>query len=502
MRGRAAEWREVEERGWDVLVVGGGATGLACGLDAASRGACTLVVERGDLGQGTSSRSTKLIHGGVRYLRQGDVGLVRESLRERGWFLRQAPEIVHWLRFVIPCYGRGEGWFYGLGMGVYDRLAGADGGARSRRLGMEEVLEEVPGCREEGLRGGVLYEDGQFDDAAMLVCMRRTILREGGRVLTQAEVTGVFREGGRVAGVRVRDRLTGVTGVVRARVVINAAGVYSDEIRRMGDGGAERRIAASQGIHVVLDGSWLGGGTALMIPRTEDGRVLFAIPWMGKTLLGTTDRLVAATDGEPMPAAEEVGYLLRHGGRMFHRVPEVGDVRSVFAGLRPLISGRKGMASAKLRRDFEVERTARGMVSVFGGKWTTCRRMAEVAVDAAWSEAGLARAECRTGRLELVRLAGRDVRGGGVRLHEGLSLTREDVVMAVEQDGAWRVEDVLGRRSRALQLDLRASAEVAEAVARIMADRLGGDERWVERECQAVREGVARMEAMLAEVAQ
>jgi glycerol-3-phosphate dehydrogenase len=327
-------------RTWDVIVIGGGATGLGVAVEAASRGYATLLLEQSDFAKGTSSRSTKLIHGGVRYLQQGDVSLVLEALHERGLLIRNAPHLVHHLAFVVPVYDWWEGPFYGIGLRLYDALAGRLGLGPSRNLSREETLERIPTLEPEGLRGGVVYYDGQFDDSRLAITLLRTLLDLGGVGINYARVTGLLKKGsgpGTIEGVRVLDEESGERTEVRARVVLNATGVWTDEVRRMDDWGVAPLVAASQGVHVVLDRSFLPGDSAVMVPHTSDGRVLFAVPWHGRVVVGTTDTPVDEASLEPRALEEELDFLLTHAARYLTKDPSPGDVLSVFAGLRPLV---------------------------------------------------------------------------------------------------------------------------------------------------------------------
>jgi len=395
---RAAMLSRLDEA-FDIAVIGGGATGLGVAVDAAARGYRALLVEARDFGQGTSSRSTKLVHGGVRYLQQGNIALVRDALREREILLRNAPHLARERRFLIPAYASWEKPFYGAGLRLYDLLAGRTAMEPSRLAGASKAQELVPTVSPKGLRGGVLYSDGQFDDARAAFALARTAARLGAVVLNACEAAALIHENGRVAGLVVHDTEGGAEFQVRARCVVNAAGAYTDAIRRMDEPDAPPMVALSQGTHLVLGGDFLPGETALMIPRTSDGRVVFLIPWHGRTLAGTTDVPVDAPSAEPMPREEEVSFILEHAGRYLCRQPERADVLSVFAGLRPLVKGRG--RTADLSRDHTLLVSPSGLVTITGGKWTTYRRMAEDAVDAAARVAGLPPRACPTRELVL-----------------------------------------------------------------------------------------------------
>lgn len=493
---------------WDMIVIGGGATGLGIALDAATRGYATLLLERDDFAQATSSRSTKLLHGGVRYLRQGNLKLVMGALRERGRVLANAPHLSSEQPFIIPAYRRGESLYYGLGLGLYERLAGRASLGRSRRLDAMETCHELPGLRTEGLRGGVLYHDGQFDDARLAVSLAASAWDHGATLVNYCEVTGLLRSGGAgkpVSGVVARDRETGAEQEIPARVVVNATGVFCDSIRRMVDPGAAAWVAPSQGTHIVLDRRFLPGRNALMVPRTDDGRVLFAIPWQERLLVGTTDVPVDDANAEPRATPAEIDFLLAHAGRYLQAAPRQQDVLSVFAGLRPLVAAGGGHATSALARD-HLLRAEAGLVSITGGKWTTYREMAEQAVDAAARVAHLPARPCRTVDLALhgatidavpapLRPYGSD--GTAVQalaqarpewaahLHPRLPYIGAEVVWAARHEMARSVQDVLARRTRALLLDARAAIEAAPRVAALLGDALGRDAAWQAREVAA-----------------
>ncbi len=496
---------------WDLLIVGGGATGLGCAIDAAARGYRTALVEAADFAKGTSSRSTKLVHGGVRYLRQGNVALVLEALKERGLLLKNAPHLVHDLPFVVPNYSWWEGPFYGVGLRVYDLMAGRAGFGRSRRLSREETLERLPTVEPEGLDGGVVYYDGQFDDARLAVNMAQTAAEQGAALVNYCAVKGLVSEDGIVTGAGVEDRETGEAFAVRARVVVNATGVWADRLRRMDDPDAAPMVTASQGIHLVLPRRFLPSDTAIMVPRTDDGRVLFAIPWHGRVVVGTTDTEVPTADLEPRPLPEEVDFLLRHAARYLTADPAPADVLSVFAGLRPLVGAADGEGgTAAISRDHTLHVAPSGLVTITGGKWTTYRKMAEDTVDQAATLAGLPERPCPTHDLDihgahphpevfgpladygadvpaLRELIASDARFAEP-IHPDHEIVAGQVVWAARREMARTVEDVLSRRTRLLLLDARAAIAVAPAVAALLAEELERDAAWEAEQVAAFRE--------------
>lgn len=489
---------------WDTIVIGGGATGLGTAVDASCRGYRTLLLERGDFACGTSSRSTKLIHGGVRYLRQGNLALVREALRERHLLLANAPHLVHDVPFVIPLYGWWERPFYGIGMALYDLLAGAGGLEHSRHLSREETIDLVPTVRRQDLRGGIVYHDGQFDDARMAVCLARTMADLGGTPLNYMNVTALAAAPGGMTTVTATESESGRKYALTGRSVVNATGVFCDQVRRMDEPSCSPLITTSQGAHLVLDRSFLPGDYAVMVPRTDDGRVFFAIPWYEHVIVGTTDTPVDTVTPEPVPLPDEIDFLLAHAGRCLERQPNRSDVLSVFAGLRPLAGGNSAQKTSELSREYLLSISASGLVTITGGKWTTYRSMAAAAVDAAAVQGGL---DSRPSATRSLRLHGWDqpsspagsMDGYGSdrglfemlagehpewreRLHPRLPYTAGEVIWAVRYEWARSIEDVLARRTRALLLDAGACREIAPRVACLMAVELGRDQEWQSRQ--------------------
>ena len=494
-----------EDTEWDVAVVGGGATGLGVALDAAARGFSVLLVESEDFAKGSSSRATKLVHGGVRYLAQGDIALVREALHERATLLANAPHVAQRLAFVMPSYDWWGSGFYGIGLKVYDALAGRSGLGGTEMLSGRRTRELLPTVRTRGLAGGVKYWDGQFDDARLAVLLARTASARGALVLNHCEATGLIREGGKVRGLLLRDAETGTAYRARARCVVNAAGVWVDAVRDMDrDADAPSRppmVAPSQGVHLVVDRAFLPGTHALLVPKTEDGRVLFAVPWLGKTILGTTDTPRQDLAREPAPFREEVDFILREAGRYLARAPTRADVRSVWVGLRPLVKppDDEGDNTKALSREHTVIVGRSGLVTVTGGKWTTYRAMAEDVLDRCMARALLPRRPggatvhlpllgAAPGR-SLTEAPGEHLYGSEAALLHALpgaerwlwrdaesgkgALSEAMVRFAVRYELARTVEDVLARRSRLLFIDAKEAGRQADAVATILAEELG-----------------------------
>jgi glycerol-3-phosphate dehydrogenase len=484
---------------WDMLVIGGGATGVGCALDAASRGYKVALVEAHDFGQGTSSRSTKLVHGGVRYLEQGNITLVMEALKERGILRDNAPHLVGDLAFVVPNYEWWESPFYGVGLRLYDLLAGKYGFGASRNLSREETLERLPTLRQEGLRGGVVYYDGQFDDSRLLVHMARTAAEQGAAVANYCSAIRLLKDSDLVHGAVLLDTETGREFEIEARVVINATGPWTDSVRRLADPAVAPLIAPSQGVHIVLDGAFLPSDHAIMVPHTSDGRVMFAIPWHGHALVGTTDTAIAEAPLEPRPFDSEIEFILSTASQYLARPPAREDILSAWAGIRPLVRSGGG-STAQLSRDHTIHIDANGLLSIAGGKWTTYRHMAEDCVNQAALLASLDERPCVTRHLRLhgyhhhsgayghlsvhgsdaiaIREMVRAHPGRGHALHPALPYLAAEVIWAARWEMARSVEDVLSRRTHALLLNARAAVAMAPRVAELLAAELGRDDAW------------------------
>jgi glycerol-3-phosphate dehydrogenase len=486
---------------WDLAVIGGGATGVGVAVDAASRGYAVCLLEQSDFGKATSSRSTKLVHGGVRYLQQGNLALVMEALHERGVLRQNAPHLVHDLAFIVPNYIWWEAPFYGIGMRVYDLLAGRYGFGKSRLLSRAQVLRHIPTLERRGLRGGVLYYDGQFDDARLLIDLAQTAEDHGAALLNYAPVEALTHDReGFVDGLTFRDFETGRGYRLGARCVINATGAFCDAVRRMDQPGAAPLIAPSQGVHLVLDRSFLPGDAAIMVPRTSDGRVMFAIPWHGHTLLGTTDTPITEVSLEPRAHDDEIDLILDTAGPYLQKRPGRHDVLSVFAGIRPLVRTADATPTSALSREHTIHVDRGGLLTIAGGKWTTYRKMAEDGVGHAATLARLEPRPCVTRTLKThgyhesaasfgdlspygsaaaaIRALIQEQPELGRQLHPRLPICAAQVLWAVVQEVARTVDDVLARRTRALVLDARAALDMAPAVAQIMARQLGRGQAW------------------------
>jgi glycerol-3-phosphate dehydrogenase len=492
---------------WDIVVIGGGATGAGVAVDAASRGYDVLLLEREDFGKGTSSRATKLVHGGVRYLEQGNVSLVMEALKERGILLRNAPHIVKDLKFIVPNYSWWEAPFYGIGMKIYDFLAGKYSFGSSKVLSLEETLQLLPTIRRDGLRGGVMYHDGQFDDTRLLINLMTTAAEHGATLLNYAGVVGLKKdESGFVQGVVAVDSESGEKFEIAARSVVNATGIFTDEIRRLAEPGAEQMMAPSQGIHLMFDRSFLVGDTALLVPQTDDGRVLFAVPWHNRTLVGTTDTPIETISYEPLPFEEEIDFVLETAGRYLSHKPTREDILSVYVGIRPLVkaAGASDGKTSSLSRDYTIHIDHSGLLTIVGGKWTTYRHMAEDTVDHAMTLGRLDERPCVTATMHIhgyhqhpeefgslsvygsdapaiLELSKESPELGGL-LHPDLPYTAAEVVWAARNEMSRTLDDALARRTRALLLNARAAIAIAPAVASLLAKELGKDAAWAEEQ--------------------
>ena len=500
---------------WDIIIIGGGATGLGIAVDAATRGYKTLLAEQHDFAKGTSSRSTKLVHGGVRYLAQGNIKLVREALKERGLLLKNAPHVTGSLSFVVPCYGWWQKMYYGIGLMLYDMLAGKRGLGKTKIISAAKTKQLLPAIDVNRLSGAVIYKDGQFDDARLAINLAQTAAENGATVLNYCKVIQLlktqqlvenpgsgFKE--TVCGVVVEDELNGQQYQLKAKVVINATGVFADEILKLDRPGAKDIVSPSQGIHLVLDKKFFPGTHAMMIPKTADGRVLFAVPWHDKVVVGTTDTPVQKHAAEPKPLEEEIDFIIQHFNKYASATIQRSDVLSVFAGLRPLVKKGSGNKTALMPRDHTIIVSNSGLVTITGGKWTTYRKMANDVLSNAVVVAKLPYKKCITECLKIhgwiaavnesdpLHIYGSDAEKINElcnsdqsllqRIHSTLPNIKAEIVWAVRNEMAQTVEDVLARRTRLLFLDAKAAMEAAPAVAVVMATEMGKDEQWVQQQ--------------------
>ena len=492
-----------KDKEWDIVIIGGGSTGLGCAVDAASRGYKTLLLEQVDFSKGTSSRSTKLVHGGVRYLQQGDVSMVFEALQERGLMFKNAPHLVSNQSFIIPTYDFWGGPFYTVGLKVYDMMAGKLGLGPSKHLSLEETIEAIPTVEQEGLRGGVIYQDGQFDDSRMAVSLAQTCVDYDGTVLNYCKVTDLLKDGELISGVSAIDVETGEKFLIKTKVVINATGVFADEVIQMDEPGKRNMITPSQGIHLVLEKDFLPNKYAIMVPHTSDGRVMFAVPWHNHVVVGTTDTLIENHSLEPVALKSEVDFVLETAGQYLVKQPTRKDVLSVFAGLRPLAKPEDdNKATKEISRGHKIIISVTGLITIIGGKWTTYRKMAEDTIEKAIMLGGFPERECVTRHLPIhgfrmnidahndpmspygiykedILAIGEDEENMSGYISEKLNILKAQVAWAVRKEMARTVEDVLARRTRALFLDARESIRIAPEVAEIMAKELKQDKEWI-----------------------
>ena len=497
---------------WDIVIIGGGATGLGIAVDAASRGFKTLLLEQSDFGKGTSSRSTKLVHGGVRYMAQGNISLVYEGLKERGLMIKNAPHLVRNQKFIIPAYNWWDILIYTIGLNFYDLLSGRLSFGRSRFMSGKETIQALPTLNKNGLKGGILYHDGQFDDTRMLVSLACTCADHGGTVINYMKVAGLIKENNRVTGLKVTDLEGHTDYIVMAKTIINAAGVFADEIIQFDKPGTNRQIRPSQGIHIVLDRDFLKSDHALMVPRTSDGRVMFAVPWYDRVVIGTTDTFVDQISLEPKALKEETKFILETTGQYLDKRPTEEDILCIFAGLRPLAAPQgKGKRTKDISRRHKVTVSASGLITIVGGKWTSYRRMAEDAVNEAIKTGQLPSRKCVTSSLhihgyddhvlagsnpccpygsdlsQVEKIESESEKFKGF-LSEKLKIKRSQIIWAVREEMARTVEDALARRTRSLFLDSRESMNIAPETARLMAKELGRGEEWINSQLREFKE--------------
>ncbi|MCB8995161.1 MAG: glycerol-3-phosphate dehydrogenase/oxidase [Bacteroidales bacterium] len=485
----------------DIIVIGGGATGLGIAFDAASRGYRTLLLEQSDFAKATSSRSTKLVHGGVRYLAQGDLLLVREALRERGIILKNAPHLCQNQEFVIPLYSLWDIFLYWFGLKFYDILSGRLSLGKSYFISVKEAVERLPVLNQKGLKGGIVYHDGQFDDARMALDLAKGCNGKGGIALNYFRVIGLNKDSkGKISSVTAKDMVSEKKYTFKSRLVINATGVFADEIEKLDNPDARQTIRPSQGVHIVLDASFLKSKSAIMIPKTSDGRVLFAIPWFGHVVIGTTDTPVDEISLEPLPFDREIDFILETASRFLTRAPKREDVLSVFAGLRPLAANPdKPQSTKEVSRRHKIILSASGLLTIIGGKWTTYRLMAEETINRAIKAGILEKKKCLTKNLSLSSHSANSVNpeflkyGAGEKeiakliradqelsavLHPELSFTRAEIIWICRNELPVNIEDILARRTRSLFLNARASVEAAPLIADIMTEEMGFDKKW------------------------
>ena len=484
---RASQLNALEnEEFWDILIIGGGATGIGAALDAASRGYKTLLIESHDFAKGTSSRSTKLVHGGVRYLEQGNIKLVREALRERGYLLKNAPHLTSVQIFIIPVFSWWWKMFYWIGLKIYDLLSGSLSIGKTESLSKIETIAHLPSINTNKLVGGILY-DGQFDDSQLAIEMAATAIKNGATSLNYCKATGFIKDNGKITGVECVDTLTGKAYTLKTKTVINATGVFTNAIVQMDDQLKHDLVSPSQGIHLVVNAKFFPSTNAMMIPKTDDGRVLFAVPWHDKVILGTTDTPIDITSYEPKPLEEEIEFILKHINQYGTELITRADINSVYVGLRPLVKQKGKGRTSLISREHHLSISPSGLVTITGGKWTTYRKMAADAVENAAFTGKLPKVKCKTAEMSIGNLEERKNNLNAILktdpalnapLHPNYLYTKADIVFSVKHEMAMGVEDILARRIRLLFLDARLAIELAPMVAAIIAPYLNKDKNW------------------------
>jgi glycerol-3-phosphate dehydrogenase len=472
---------------WDMIIIGGGATGLGAALDAASRGYKTLLLEQYDFGKGTSSRSTKLVHGGVRYLAQGNIKLVKEALEERSYLLHNAPHLTRKLAFIVPVYSWWSKLYYGIGLQLYNWLSGKRSLGKTRWLSKKATLQQMPGIAARGLKGGILYYDGQFDDTRLAIDIGITAAAQGATLLNYCKATGFLKTHNRITGLTAEDTLSGESFRLSASVVINATGVFADSVMQLDTPEQDPVVAPSQGIHLVIDKAFFPGEAALMIPKTSDGRVLFAVPWHNSIVLGTTDTPIDTISVEPRPLEKEISFILQNANQYLEHDIQRHHIKAMFAGLRPLVKIKGTQQTSLLSRDHSIWVAASGLVTITGGKWTTYRRMAEDVVNRAALIGGLPPHKCITRQLA-IHHAVQEQSEGQAFLDHDFPFTKASIRHFAEEEMAMTVEDVLARRTRVLFLDVQAALSLAPVIAAELAAVLQKDEQWINEQVQAFNE--------------
>ena len=495
---------------WDMLVVGGGATGLGIAVDAAKRGFKVLLLEKYDFAKGTSSRSTKLVHGGVRYLAQGNIKLVIEALRERGFLLKNAPHLTRVQQFIIPAYSYWQKWFYGVGLTVYDLLSNKLSLGKPKILGKKSMVSAMPSIEKKKLKGGISYMDGQFDDSRLAIALAQTATDLGASLVNYCGVVALLKENSKIVGIDAFDEISGETYSIKSKVVINATGVFVDQIIGMDETETPAMVMPSQGVHLVVDKKFFPGTGALMIPKTTDGRVLFALPWHDSVVIGTTDTALNMISEEPIALEEEIEFILLN----FNQYNEIKltrkDILSVFAGLRPLVKTSNTGSTSVASRDHTIMVSKSNLITITGGKWTTYRKMAKDAVNNASFVGKLPVIKCTTRNLMLHGYSEQIKYGDPLssfgsdgekilqmmavkpelaeKIHPLFDYNKAEVIWAVQQEMAMYIEDYLARRSRMLFLNAKAAIESAPIVAKLMAAEMGKDEVWEKDQIQEFAE--------------
>ena len=492
---------------WDIVIIGGGASGLGAAIDSASRGHKTLLIEKYDFSKGTSSRSTKLIHGGVRYLQNGDISLVIEALKERGILRKNAPHLVKDLSFVIPTYDWWSSPFYGVGLKIYDMMAGDLGIGPSTIIDKKETEKLIPNVEKNGLRGGVIYYDGQFDDSRMAISLAQTANDQNAVLINYFEAIDLIKNKDKtISGIKVKDSVNNLIYKIKSKVIINATGVFSDSIMKMDDRKSSKMIQPSQGVHVVLEKKFLDSEHAIMVPHTSDGRVLFAVPWHNYVILGTTDTKVDQTKIEPNPLSDEIDFIISNAGKYMTKKPTKNDIKSIFVGLRPLAKTSNEKSTKEISRHHKINISTSGLISVLGGKWTTYRKIGEDLINSAEIVGGLKKIKSKTKKLKIhgyriktdfndpLHIYGSDKykvlkitknQKNNDSLSKKIYITKNQILWAIRNEMAINLEDVLARRTRCLFLNVFETENLVDKVLKIMADELKKNNSWIKKQKQA-----------------
>ena len=501
---RTSNLEEIKQnQDWDVAIIGGGSSGLGIAIDAANRGFKTVLFEKNDFAKGTSSRSTKLIHGGVRYLQNGDISLVIEALKERGVLRKNAPHLVKDLSFVIPSYDWWSSPFYGVGLKIYDMMAGDFGIGPSTIINRKQTEKLIPNVNKKGLRGGVIYFDGQFDDSRMAISLAQTAEDQNAVLINYLEAVNLIKKNNTISGVKVRDSISKIIYEIKSKVIINATGVFSDSIMRMDDEKSLKMIQPSQGIHIVIESKFLNSKHAIMVPHTTDGRVLFAVPWNGYVILGTTDTKVNKTKSEPIALSEEIDFIISNAGKYMTTKPEKEDIKSIFVGLRPLARTIDNKSTKEISRHHKINISKSGLISVLGGKWTTYRKIGEDVINSAEIVGGLKNYVSKTKKIKIhgyeintdfndpLHVYGTDKNKilnltekpkNNISLSTKLFITKNQILWAIRNEMAITLEDILARRTRCLFLDVFETEKLIDKVLSIMADEMLKDDVWKQQQ--------------------
>jgi glycerol-3-phosphate dehydrogenase len=477
---------------WDMIIIGGGATGLGSALDAASRGFKVLCVEKDDFSKGTSSRSTKLIHGGVRYLEQGNFAMVKHALQERWFLLKNASKATRKLSFVLPVYSWWRFFYYGFGLMLYDFLSGKFSIGKTRLMNKNAVIKKLPDIKTDSLKGGIRYFDGQFDDSQICIALAKTAINQGATVVNHMKAESFMYKDGSICGLIIRDELNQSSYETYGRVVINATGVFADQMMQKDNPKHQCVVSPSRGIHIVIDKKYYNSVHAMLIPKTTDGRVLFAVPWHNKVIIGTTDTKTENILDEPIASKEEINFVIENFNQYMQQHLDLADIKSVYAGLRPLIKKHNIKSTADLVRDHTIMVSESGLVSITGGKWTTYRKMARDTINKAIQVAGIPYVRSKTRSLHLVIETNNLKLDQDELLHADYNYTRSDVVYAIREEMACTLEDILARRIRVLFLDAKVAQAVAPSVCKIMQKELNQTDEWYNQQLHAFMELVLR----------